>query len=145
MAPTHSIVERNGSQMNLFQDILTQWLLTTNAPCQLRVSATGKPIGMRGCCSLLTFPQPYLQTRVATETGLCSCFRVCGFSWCPPRDANNCDGCNQRWVVVTATCINSQLLPNIKCTWAPTKRQSSPAEAVLVEGWVALPGFSEIL
>ena len=36
-------------------------------------------------------------------------------------------------------------LDQTKCTWAPTKRCCSPAEAVLVRKWVALPGFTEIV
>ena len=45
------------------------------------------PLVWESVCSLLTFLQPHLQTQVATKVSLCSHFRLCGLSWCPPRDA----------------------------------------------------------
>ena len=86
-------VEHNGSQINYFRMSLpsgckqlmhhTGW---TSVP-----QTTGKPIGMRGHCSLLTFPQLHLKTWVTMEAGSRLHFGLYGSSWYPPRDANNCD------------------------------------------------------
>ena len=64
--------------------------------------ATGKPIGMRA--HLLT---THFSTTTLADSGhnpgeFHSCFRLHGFSWCPPRDANNCDGHGRH---STSTCI----------------------------------------
>ena len=86
-------VECNGSQMNYSRMSLPGGCkqLTCHASCTSVPQTTGKPTGMRRHCSLLTFPQLHLKTRVATEVGSCSHFRLHGYSWHPPRDANNCD------------------------------------------------------
>ena len=49
--------------------------------------------------------------------------------------------CGIRAVVATWSTLMS-LLP--RCTWAPTKRHSSPVEAVLSGSEVALPGLVEM-
>ena len=86
-------IECNGSQMNYFRMFLPGDCkqLMHHASCTPVPQTTNKPAGMRGCCSLLTFPQPNLKTRVATKAGSCSHFGLCGSIWCPPRDTNNCD------------------------------------------------------
>ena len=86
-------VECNGSQMNYSRMSLPSGCkqLTCHASCASAPQTTGKSTGMRGHCSLLTFPQPHLKTQVTTEVGTCSCFGLHGSSWFPPRDANYCD------------------------------------------------------
>ena len=49
--------------------------------------------------------------------------------------------CEIRAVVATRS-TSVSILPG--CTWAPTKRHSSPVEAVLTGSGVALPGLIEI-
>ena len=71
--------------------------LTCHASCVSVPQTTGKPAGMRGHCSPLTFPQLHLKTQVATKVGSCSYFGLCSSSWPPPRDANNCDA---QWMLV---------------------------------------------
>ena len=86
--------ECNGSQMNYSRTSLPGGCkqLTCHASCASVPQTTGKPTGVRGCCSLLTFPQPHLKTQVTTKAGSCLHFGMHGSSLCPPRDANNCDG-----------------------------------------------------
>ena len=86
-------IECNGSQMNYSRMSLpgNHKQLTHHASYTSVPQTTGKPTGMRGCCSLLTFLQPHLKTWVATEAGSHSRFELCGSSWHPPRDTNNCD------------------------------------------------------
>ena len=86
-------IECNGSQMNYSRMSLPSGCkqLMHHASCMSVPQTTGKPAGMRGHSSLLTFPQPHLQTWFTTEVGSHLCFRLHGSSWCPPRDANNCD------------------------------------------------------
>ena len=115
-----------------------------HASCTQSPHITCKPIGMRVCSSLPSFPQLPLKTWVATEVNLSSCFGLCGSSWCPPRDANNCDaretlthGSSHTWWLAA--------LNQTKCTQAPTERCCSPAKAVLVEKCVALPRLAVIL
>ena len=85
--------ECNGSQMNYSRMSLPSGCkqLTCHTSCASVPQTTGKSAGMRGCCSLLTFPQPHLKTQVATKVGSCSHFGLCSSSWCPPRDANSCN------------------------------------------------------
>ena len=96
-ASNSSFVEHNGSQMNYSRMSLPGGCkqLMHHTSCmsvpQTTGKLTGKPTGMRGCCSLLTFPQLYLKTRVTTKVGSCLHFGLHGSSWCLPRDANNCD------------------------------------------------------
>ena len=119
--------------------------MSSLAPHHMQASqTTSKPIGMRAHCSLPLFPQLHLKTRVATEVNFHLHFGLCCSSQCPPRDANNC---NVRKTLVHSGNHMRQLtvLNQTKCTWAPTKRYTSPAEVVLVGKWVALPGFTEIL
>ena len=88
-----SFVEHCGSQMNYSRMSLPSGCkqLMHYASCTSAPQTTGKPIGTRGCCSLLNFPQPHLKTWVATEVGSIAHFGLHGSSWHPPRDANNCD------------------------------------------------------
>ena len=72
---------------------------------------TGKPIGTRGHSPLLTFPQLHLKTWVATEVGYCFHFGLCGFSWHPPRDANNCDA---QQMLMSGSGHTSQLMTSAK-------------------------------
>ena len=112
--------------------------------CAQASQTTSKPVGMRAHCSLPLFPQPHLKTQVTTEVNLRLCSRLHRSSWCPHREANNCDA---RKILVCGSSHMRQLtaLNQTKCTWASTKRHCSPAEAVLVEKCVAPPGFAEIL
>ena len=99
-----------------------------NASCVSVPQATG----MRGCCSLLTFPQPHLKTWVITKAGSGSHFRLCGSSWCQLRHANNCDlhamlahdnGHMQRFAALSKpSALGHQL-----------KGADNPVEAVLVD------------
>ena len=50
-------------------------------------TATGKPLVQESICSLPTFLQLHLQTRVTTEVSFHLHFRLCSFSWQLPRDA----------------------------------------------------------
>ena len=86
-------IECNGSQMNYSRMSLPgdHKQLMCHASCASVPQTTGKPAGMRGCCSLLTFPQLHLKTWVATKAGSCSHFGLHGSSWHPSRDTNNCD------------------------------------------------------
>ena len=86
-------IEHTGSQMNYSRMSIPSGCkqLMHHASCASVPQTSGKPIGMRGRCSLLTFPQPHLKTRVTTKAGSHSHFGLRGSSWCPPRDANNCD------------------------------------------------------
>ena len=86
-------IECNGSQINYSRMSLPsdRKQLTHHTSCVSVPQTTDKLTGMRGHCSLLTFPQPHLKTLFATEPCSCSCFGLCGSSWHPPRDVNNCD------------------------------------------------------
>ena len=114
-----------------------------HASCTQASQTRSKPIGTRVHCSLPLFPQPHLKTRVTTEANLHWHFGLHDSSWCPPRDANNCDAQKilvhgsgrMRWLAA---------LNQTKCTWAPTE-MLQPAEAVLVGKWAVLLGFAEIL
>ena len=71
-------------------------------------------------------------TQVTTDMGLCPGFRLHGFSQCPPSDAKNCHALEM---------MHPWQWPGTK---APTKRHSSPVEAVLTGSRVAIPGLIEI-
>ena len=92
----------------------------------------GKPIAMRGYCSLLTFLQPHLKTRVTTTVGSGSCFGLHGSSWNLPRDANYCDA----WT--TLVCNKGHIqwfaaLSKLSALGHQPKDAGSPVEVVLVE------------
>ena len=94
--------------------------LMHHASCTSAPQTTGKPTGMRGHCSLLTFPQLHLKTWVTTKVSSCSRFWLQGSHWHPPRDANNCDAW---WMLMggsSHTCWLTALCQT-KCTRAPTK------------------------
>ena len=86
-------IECNGSQINYSRMSLPSGCkqLMRHTSCVSVPQTTGKPSGMRGHCSLLTFQQPHLKTQVTTEAGSRSHFRLCSSSWHPPRDTNSCD------------------------------------------------------
>ena len=144
MALAHSQIECKGCKDGLSQVVLTFWLGSTDTLCQLHASqATSKDIGMRMHCSLPLFPQPHLKTQDATKAGFHSWFGLHGSCWHPPKGANNCD--TQKTSHDGFHMGQFAALNQTKCTRAPTKVHCSPAEAVLVRKWVALPGFSEIV
>ena len=115
-----------------------------HASCMSMPQTTGKPIGMRGHCSLLTFPQPHLKTLVRTEVGSGLHFGLCGFSWHPPSNTNNCD----MWMMMACDKGHMQhfaALSKPSALGHQQKGAGSPVEVVLIEEWAALPGFSRIL
>ena len=130
-------VECNGSQMNYSRMSLPSDCkqLMCQASCMSVPQTTGKPAGMRGNCSLLTFPQPHLKTWVTTEMGSCSHFGLCNSSWCPPRDANNCDA---QWTLMGGGGYMCQLMAPAKLSALGHQPKGTPVE-------MALPGFSGIL
>ena len=102
----------NGSQMNYSRMSLPGGgkQLMHHTSCTSVPQTTGKPVGTRGHCSLLIFPQPYLKTGVTTKAGSCSHFGLHGSSWHPPRDANNCD---VQWILIGGSSgVGLQFLPN---------------------------------
>ena len=77
----------------------------------------------KACNSLSPVWQPHLKTWVTTKVEQCPQIRPLIFSWCPPRDAKNCDVC---YVGVTKYHPSSYmvlivyLLCQEQCSWAPT-------------------------
>ena len=106
--------------------------LVHHASCMSVPQTTGKPVGTRGCCSPLTFPQPHLKTRVATEVGSGLHFGLHSSNWCPPREANTCD------VQMMLICDNGHMqhltvLSKQGALGHQPKGADSPVEPVLVD------------
>ena len=103
----------------------------------------GKPSGMRVYCLSLRFSQSTLDDSGHSRGGpLPTVWAACPQS-VPTQGCQelSCTECKICTVVATWSTLMS-LLP--QCSWAPTKRHSSPVEVVLSGSEVALLGLIEI-
>ena len=104
MAPTLTKVEHTGLQMKVFQGILTpsyQQLMHYTSHTSVP-TATGKPTGMRVHLPTTHFSATALADLGHNRGEFHLHFGLCGFSWCPPRDAKICDLCGRH---SASTCI----------------------------------------
>ena len=115
-------------------------------PCQpvhVRTDPGGKPSGMRVYCPSLKFSQSTLDDSGCNRGGPSPTVWAACHQLVPTQECQelSCTNCRIRVVVAMHSTLVS-LLP--RCTWAPTKRHSSPVEVVLTGSGVALPGLVEI-
>ena len=102
----------------------------------------GKPSGTRVYCPSLRFSQSTLDDLGCNRGGPLPVVQAACRQLVPTQGHQDlsCTECKIRMVVATHS--TSVLLPP-QCTWAPTKRHSSPVEAVLSGSGTALLGLIE--
>ena len=121
-------------------DVLLHML---HQPAHAHRDPGGKPSGMRVYCPFLKFSQSTLDDSGCNRGGpspmiWAVCHQLGPTQGCQELSCTKCE-----MHAVAATCSTSvTLLP--RCTQAPTKRHSSPMEAVLTGNGAALPGLIEI-
>ena len=103
----------------------------------------GKPSCMRVYCLSLRFSQSTLDDSGRNRGGplpmvWAACPQSAPTQGCQELSCTKCKIC----AVVAKQSTSMSLLP--QCSWAPTKRHSSPVEAVLSGSEAALPGLIEI-
>ena len=116
---------------------------TPRQPVHARRDPGGKPSGTRVYCPSLKFSHSTLDDSGHNRGGpspmvWATCHQLVPTQGCQELSCTKC-GIH---MVVAMHSTSVSLLP--RCTWALTKRHSSPVEAVLTGSGVALPGLIEI-
>ena len=117
-------------------------LHTPHQPVHACRDPGGKPSGMRVYCPSMRFSQSTLDDSGCNRGGPSPVVRAACHQLVPTQGCQELSHTECKIHVVVATWSTFMLLLP-RCTWAPTKRHSSPVEAVLSGSEAALPGLIE--